>query len=746
MFLSAKTLSFKFVVMTIGFVCVMVMPFSIYFSNKFRSSLEVLGQQWVASEEASTQRTSELLVQFVARISPEAVMGKDLYSLTVFANEALRDSSVMRIDIYGMDGQRLLNLESPIFAGRHQEVPDSLRKLFKVPVITDKQRLGVEQQVGEVHLVTSYLDLELHKQKQVEELESKISTIIVFLSFFSVLLCVVLSLAIWIILRRLLLHPLLQVTDRLRDIAEGEADLTERLLVTRRDEVGNLAFYFNELMNKLQFFVRHMAAQTATVAATSRTLEDTSRSMVDDSGKMVELSKASVQETSKASANVRSVADGVEQVSASANRVASSSEKVTTNLNSMAAAVEQMSANLNAVAQSGEHMTLGMNTVASAIEEMGASLSEVANSSGQASKVANQAQEKALKTSQNIDALGKSALAIGKVVEMISGIAAQTNLLALNATIEAASAGEAGKGFAVVANEVKELAKQTALATEDIRGQVKNIQDSTQECIAAIQAIVTVIHDVNLLNASIAAAVEQQTATTNEISRSVVGVANSVKEVSQNVQQAAIGANEVSSNVQAAVSGVHGIAANISELASASRSIAGNAGLVAQGMLAVQTQAGLVEQVAAQTAGGAGRTGSMALRMSELGRTMVAFADQFKTGDKIFDMDTAKYGHLNMVATILGMVDDASAVTLEVKRATECVLGRWLHGEKGQKYQGNPAYQELYAAHERFHKLGAEIAALVRQGERAKAREYSEDLVKLSLVVLEKMDLFYDNP
>jgi len=737
-----KTLSAQFIALTLILVFLLMTPFSVFFSSKFRSASEEASQKLVKAEEASTQRAAMLVIQFISRVSPEALMAKDLYSLTVYAEEAMRDSSLMSIEFIDMQGNSLLRKDNPLFQSG-TSVPDSLRKEFKVPVVTDKQRLGVEQQVGEVHLRVSYLEQHIKEKKILEELESSVNMVLASLGVFSLLQCGVLAFAVWVTLRRLLLRPLRKVTERLRDIAEGEGDLTERLVVEKRNEVGDLAHYFNQLMDKMQHFVRQMAMQTESLSATIRIMEDAASRMLADSGLVVEQARVSAAESDKATASVRNVAESVEQVSARSNAVAVASESVSTNLNTVAAAVEQMSANLNAVANSSEHMSLGMNTVAAAIEEMGASLSEVANSSAQASKVANQAQDKAQFTSEAIDSLGKSAQAIGKVVDMIAGIASQTNLLALNATIEAASAGEAGKGFAVVAGEVKELAKQTALATEDIRNQVRNIQESTQKSINAIQAIVGVIQEVNTLNATIASAVEEQTATTNEISRNVVGVAGTVKEVSQNVQEAAQGANEVSQNVVRAVNGVHEISGNISELARASRGIADNAGLAAKGMQGVLKAAGEAEKLASQTVGIAGRTERMAQRTVEQGQDMVSFTGQFKTGKRPFDLSNVRFTHLQLLGSVQDICNGAARVAENRLPAShECSLGRWLKSGDARSCDAI-LLRELTSRHDHFHSLCAEIVATAEKGDLQSAKASHAKLEDVSTQLLKLVDQVY---
>lgn len=187
------------------------------------------------------------------------------------------------------------------------------------------------------------------------------------------------------------------------------------------------------------------------------------------------------------------------------------------------------------VSSSSEQVNQNVQTVAAATEELSASIREIAKNAIQAASITERAESRALASKEIVDTLGKSAKEIGNVIEVIKNIASQTNLLALNATIEAASAGDAGKGFAVVANEVKELAKQSAIATEDIRSRIEEIQKNTNEAVKAIEEISEIVMEVSQINQTIASAVEEQSATTNEISRNIQVAAKGSTQISQNI-------------------------------------------------------------------------------------------------------------------------------------------------------------------------------------------------------------------
>ena len=261
------------------------------------------------------------------------------------------------------------------------------------------------------------------------------------------------------------------------------------------------------------------------------------------------------------SQNAQTLASASEELSAVAQQMSSNSEETTAQANVAAAAAEQISKNIT--------------TVATSAEEMSASAKEIAKNAADAARVATQAVKVADDTSRTVNKLGTSSTEIGKVIKVITSIAQQTNLLALNATIEAARAGEAGKGFAVVANEVKELAKQTAAATEDISQKIEAIQTDTVGAVKAIGEIGTIIGQINDIQNTIASAVEEQTATTNEIARNTNEAARGSSEIARNVTSVSLAAKSTSEGAANTLTA----ASELAKLAAQLRAIVDAAGL-----------------------------------------------------------------------------------------------------------------------------------------------------------------------
>jgi methyl-accepting chemotaxis protein len=302
--------------------------------------------------------------------------------------------------------------------------------------------------------------------------------------------------------------PIKRAGEMLKDIAQGEGDLTKRLKVETKDEVGEMAEWFNRFIDTIQKIIKDVAQN--------------SNQVKEASGELSQISKQ--------------MSSGAEQTSEKANGVAAAGEEMSSNMTSVAAATEEAATNVN--------------MVATASEQMIATINEIAQNSEKASNITSEAVVQTQSASNKVDELGSAANEIGKVVETITEISEQVNLLALNATIEAARAGEAGKGFAVVANEIKDLAKQTAEATQEIKENIGAIQGSTDATVTEIGQILKVINDVNDIVSTIATAVEEQSVTTKEIAENVVQASQGIQEVNENVAQSSIVAGDIAKDIE----------------------------------------------------------------------------------------------------------------------------------------------------------------------------------------------------
>jgi methyl-accepting chemotaxis protein len=350
-----------------------------------------------------------------------------------------------------------------------------------------------------------------------------------------------------------------RVSERLRDIAEGEGDLTIRLEADRSDALGELSHWFN-------VFVDDLAEQLRDVNKAADDLREAAESLQQNSASMT-TNAHTIRE------NTGAIAAASEEMNNGINTVAAAAEQASTNMNAIASAAEQSSTNMNVIASNADDVSHNINSLSASIEEMSASLNEVSRNCVQTAGAARSSNDRANSAMTNIAALETTSNKIGRIVEIIDDIADQTNLLALNATIEAASAGEAGKGFNVVANEVKDLAKQTAASTEDIAQKVAGMQRDMADSVTKMREVVEFSDNVQNLADMIAAAVEEQTATTNEIARNVSASAHGVNDMTRSVQELTTGVNEIARHTSEAAAGIHEVARSSSSVAAGSAEI-----------------------------------------------------------------------------------------------------------------------------------------------------------------------------
>ena len=342
---------------------------------------------------------------------------------------------------------------------------------------------------------------------------------------------IILPLTVFLI--RSIITPLNRMIGMLKDIAQGEGDLTARLKDNSGTETQELAEWFNKFVEQVHGIIREVAGNSAQV--------------------------------NQASAGLLTLATGLR----------GASSDMTAKSTNVAAATEEMSSNMNSVASAMEEFSINIGTVATASEEMTATIAEISQNASKAKEITGHAVGKATEASRRVDELGAAAREIDKVTETITAISSQTNLLALNATIEAARAGEAGRGFAVVANEIKELAMQTARATEEIRGKIQGIQGATGVTVSEIQQVSQVINEVDSIVGTIAAAVEEQSVTTRDIADNVGQASQGVQEVNENVSQAESVTRDIAKEVASVNEASGAIAQSAEAVQGSSESLSG---------------------------------------------------------------------------------------------------------------------------------------------------------------------------
>jgi methyl-accepting chemotaxis protein len=284
----------------------------------------------------------------------------------------------------------------------------------------------------------------------------------------------------------------------------------------------------------------HMVAMIQELAANNLSVDDLEVASHDELGKAA---LALNQMKNNLLATIQSIAGNAQHVASASEELSAASQQITANS-------EETSAQASVVSQATKQVSQNLQSVSTGAEEMTSTIQSIAGNAHDAATVASRAVETAQAANSTVAKLGESSAEIGEVIKVITSIAQQTNLLALNATIEAARAGEAGKGFAVVANEVKELAKQTAKATEDISQKITAIQQDTKGAVDAIGSISRVITQVNEISGTIATAVEQQSATTNEMTRNVADAAKGAGEITLNIEGVAQAAQGTSNSAQ----------------------------------------------------------------------------------------------------------------------------------------------------------------------------------------------------
>lgn len=409
----------------------------------------------------------------------------------------------------------------------------------------------------------------------------------------------------------------------------GEGDMTIELSINSRDEIGEMSRDIQIAFENLRKILSELSAATKTLSGSSEEMTKTSSEMATSAIEMSSQSEGIASSSEEVSSNVATVASAAEQASSSVSNIASMTEEMSSTFKNVADSSRKTFSKVDQMAESAKTISDGITNVAAAIEEMSASLNEVAKNTAMANKISKEANRQSNDINERMNNLVIASKQIGKIVNVIKEIADQTNMLALNATIEAAGAGEAGKGFAVVAGEVKELAKQSAEASDEIAGQIHQIQKATNEAVNGIIEISKIINETANINENNASAIEEQTATAGEISRTITGNATSVEEVAISADEASKLVGEIAKSVDESSRTAGEIAKHIDELSSGVREVASSSAEAAKGVKEISTSILAINQAAKHTSNGANQTKSSAGHLSNMSQELQALVNRF---------------------------------------------------------------------------------------------------------------------
>jgi methyl-accepting chemotaxis protein len=360
-----------------------------------------------------------------------------------------------------------------------------------------------------------------------------------------------------VLITRSVTRPITQMRDLTKAMAKG--DLSRRIGLQQRDEVGELALGTDMLADSLSRIVNEISSVSENLATSSENLGRISTQLVAQS-----------DQTSTQSAGVAAAA---EELTTNISTMAAAAEQMSMSVASISSASEEMSVNAGTISSAAEQTATNVKAVASAVQDISGSFQDVLANVQEGSRVSNQAMSMADTAKQSIRSLTQASTEISQVTEAIKMIALQTNLLALNATIEATSAGEAGKGFAVVAHEIKDLANQSAKAAEGIARKIEGVQNGTRETVTVIESVADVIKTINATADRISNSVEKQTQAAHTISSNVGEASKGVGDIARSIAEVAKAANDISRSVSEAARGANDVSRNVGESAKASQGI-----------------------------------------------------------------------------------------------------------------------------------------------------------------------------
>jgi methyl-accepting chemotaxis protein len=429
------------------------------------------------------------------------------------------------------------------------------------------------------------------------------------------------------VITRSITRPLRQAVDIANRLAGG--DLTMKIETKGTDEAGQLLSAIHKMVSNLRKMVSELSSAADQLSASSQEMSAISSQMAASAEETDNQASVVASSAEQISVSVSSTASATEQAGASVSGIASMTEEMSSTFANMVGFAIKTSENVKTIAASSDQISSGVQSAASASEEMTASLNEVAKNTAQANLISQNANRRAEEIDAKMQALSSASKQIGKIVGVIRDIADQTNMLALNATIEAAGAGDAGRGFAVVAGEVKELAKQSAEATDEIAGQIEQIQASTNEAVMAIAEISKTITEIAAINESIAASVEEQSATANEISRTIAVNAVTVRNVAKSTGESSTSVTEFARLTEQCSATASEVSRHVEELARGIQDVAKSSTQAALGVKEISENIQSISIASNETATGASRASMASDELSQMASGLTEIIKRF---------------------------------------------------------------------------------------------------------------------
>lgn len=492
----------------------------------FSDSLREVQQNEDEQLRQALMKKGNSIVSILAQTASGLIANYDFDTIRMLAQNAAQDADIAFVAFFDVEGQPLTELQ--IDKVGYDLISEEIRNGDE---LVGSLEVGMDDSAIEQNMlsVAQRFNAIMVNARQVQAQAQSALMRLIFIG--SLLGLAIICIAIYLALHKTVIVPINKTAVMVKDIAQGEGDLSKRLEIRSNDEIGELGKWFNAFIENIRAIVRDVAINAKKLNASSSDLAGIADQM----------------------------SQNAKQTSGKCDGVAASTQQMSSSTSTVASAINEASANMSIVASSAKEMT--------------ATIHEIAESTENARSITINAVEKTKDASEQVGQLGMAAEEIGKVVEAITDISEQVNLLALNATIEAARAGESGKGFAVVANEIKELARQTAEATERIKIRVDGIQHSTTGTVTVIGNITDVVNNINDIVGSIANAIEEQSATTGEISSNVAQASRGFGDVSRNVGQNSTVVSKISADIEEVTLGTTEISNSSTQLNMSSKEL-----------------------------------------------------------------------------------------------------------------------------------------------------------------------------